>query len=284
MDHPKHDRNVAARPQGRSGAKSGLNARRVLGVFAHPDDETLLAGALLARFAASGAETGVLCAAPGDDQSKQKLSDACRVLGVEHVASLRYHGSPMWPVTGRDSRPSLMLADAHVDDVAARIAGHIAAFAPHTVITHSTYGDYGHVDHAVVCAATIRAVTQANVDPSRLYCLDWPRPLVRINLRLMRLARRDITRMGPNGKFNLEHAVANAPPCTDVLDVTPFLKTRKAASCFYSDQISVGPPLLRALEYAPVLLQRPFLGRVRLARIHPSCWQSALIPTQLNGL
>ena len=75
-----------------------MNARRVLGVFAHPDDETLLAGALLAMFAASGAETGVLCAAPGDDQSKQNLADACRVLGVSSVSTLRYHGSPMWPV------------------------------------------------------------------------------------------------------------------------------------------------------------------------------------------
>ena len=260
---------MAARPQGRSGATSSLNPRRVLGVFAHPDDETLLAGALLARLASTGAETGVLCAAPGDDQSKQKLSDACRVLGIDRVTSLRYHGSPMWPETRRQSQPSLMLADAHVDDIAARIAGHIAAFAPDTVITHSTYGDYGHVDHATVCAATMRAVTQANTGSTRLYCLDWPRPLVRLNLRLMRHARRDITLMGPNGKFNLEHAVANAPPATDSLKVAPFLKTRKAASRFYSDQISVGPPLLRALEYAPVLLQRPFLGRARLAQVHP---------------
>ena len=141
-----------------------------------------------------------------------------------------------------------------------RIAGHIAAFAPDTVITHSTYGDYGHVDHATVCAATIRAVTQANTGSTRLYCLDWPRPLVRLNLRLMRLSGRDITRMGPNCKFNLEQAVANAPPTTDSVDVAAFLKTRKAASRFYSDQISVGPPLLRALEYAPVLLQRPILA------------------------
>ena len=241
----------------------------MLGVFAHPDDETLLAGALLARLAASGAEVGVLCAAPGDDRSQQKLSDACRVLGIDDVSSLRYHGSPMWPTADRHSQSNLRLADAHLDDIAARIAGRIASFGPDTVITHSTYGDYGHVDHATVCAAAIRAVTQSTNGPARLYCLDWPRPLVRLNLRLMRLARRDITRMGPDGKFNLEHAVANAPQTTKSIDVAAFLGTRKAASRFYSDQISVGPPLLRALEYAPVLLQRPFLGRVRLAQVYP---------------
>ena len=241
----------------------------MLGVFAHPDDETLLAGALLAKLASSGAKIGVLCAAPGDDESKQKLSDACRVLGIDDVSSLRYHGSPMWPVTDRHSQSSLRLADAHVDDIAARIAGCIASFGPDTVITHSTYGDYGHVDHATVCAATIRAVKQAADASTRLYCLDWPRPLVRLNLRLMRLARQDITRMGPNGKFNLERAVVNAPPTTESIDVSEFLKTRKAASRFYADPISVGPPLLRALEHAPTLLQRPFLGRVRLAQVYP---------------
>ena len=49
-----------------------MNARRILGVFAHPDDETLLAGALLARYTAIGVDTGVLCAAPGDDKSETK--------------------------------------------------------------------------------------------------------------------------------------------------------------------------------------------------------------------
>ena len=246
-----------------------MNARRILGVFAHPDDETLLAGALFARYAAAGVETGVLCAAPGDDRSKQKLADACRALGIANVAALRYQGSPMWPETNNNPPPSLRLAEAHVDDVAGRIDGHIAAFEPDTVITHSTYGDYGHPDHAAVCAATIRAVVQANSRSSRLYCLDWPRPLVRLNLRLMRLAGQDITRMGPNGEFNLEHAVANAPATTEVVNVAAFLKTRKAASRFYADEISRGPLLLRALEYAPVLLQRPVLGRVRLAQVHP---------------
>ena len=175
----------------------------------------------------------------------------------------------MWPETRLEPLSSLRLAEAHVDDIAARIAGHIAAFAPDTVITHSTYGDYGHVDHAAVCAATIRAVVQANSSSVRLYCLDWPRRLVGLNLRLMRLTGRDITRMGPNGEFDLQRALANAPAATEAIDVAAHLKTRKAASRFYSDEISLGPPLLRALEYAPTLLQWPVLGRVRLAQVYP---------------
>lgn len=246
-----------------------MNTHRILGVFAHPDDETLLAGALLARYTTADVDTGVLCAAPGDDKSKQKLTDACRALGIVNVATLRYHGSPMWPDTRREPQSSLRLAEAHVDDIAARIAGHITAFEPDTVITHSTYGDYGHVDHAAVSAATIRAVAEANTQTTRLYCLDWPRLLVGLNLRLMRLMGRDIARMGPNGEFDLAGAVANAPAATETIDVAAFLKTRKTASRFYSDEISLGPPPLRALENAPVLLQRLVLGRVRLAQVYP---------------
>ena len=213
----------------------------------------------------------MLCAAPGDDRSKQKLTDACRVLGIGNVATLRYHGSPMWPEPRREPQSSLRLADAHVDDIAARIAGHITAFEPDTVITHSTYGDYGHVDHAAVCAATIRAVVQENTQTRRaLYCLDWPRRLVRLNLRLMRLAWDETSPVWVRTVSSISRrAVANAPAATESIDVAAFLKTRKAASRFYSDEISLGPPPLKALENAPVLLQRLVLGRVRLAQVYP---------------
>ena len=87
--------------------------------------------------------------------------------------------------------------------------------------------------------------------------------------------------MGPNGRFNLEQAVADAPPCTEVLDVTTFLKTRKAASRFYSDQISVGPPMLRALEYAPVTAATPISWKGAPRAGIPAGRQSTLIPSGL---
>ncbi|MEV7198090.1 PIG-L family deacetylase, partial [Streptomyces sp. NPDC093510] len=55
----------------------------LLGVFAHPNDESLHAGGVLARHAAAGARTAVVTAtwAPGTRRAAE-LADALRVLGA----------------------------------------------------------------------------------------------------------------------------------------------------------------------------------------------------------
>lgn len=65
-------------------------------VFAHADDETLLAGALIARLASDGHNVTVLCLAPGDDDRTKRLHKACEVLGVTTVETLRYSRGVMW--------------------------------------------------------------------------------------------------------------------------------------------------------------------------------------------
>ena len=44
-----------------------MKANKLLGVFAHPDDESVLAGGILAAAAARGAEVTVLCATRGEN-------------------------------------------------------------------------------------------------------------------------------------------------------------------------------------------------------------------------
>ncbi|TNF27292.1 MAG: PIG-L family deacetylase, partial [Deltaproteobacteria bacterium] len=46
-----------------------MTVRRVLGVFAHPDDEAWSAGALLTRCAQQGAEVHLVCATRGEGGS-----------------------------------------------------------------------------------------------------------------------------------------------------------------------------------------------------------------------
>lgn len=43
-----------------------MTARKIVGVFAHPDDESLLAGGTLARYVAEGAEAAVLTCTGGE--------------------------------------------------------------------------------------------------------------------------------------------------------------------------------------------------------------------------
>ncbi len=159
----------------------------------------------------------------------------------------------------------LRLAEVRQDDLAGRIAGQISEFQPDAVLTHSTYGDYGHPDHAAVCSAVIRAMREMQPSSARLFTLSWPDRLVRLNLRMMRLRGADVTRMGPHGDFNLAQAVADAPKRSLSVEVSQWLGIRKAASRVYLEEISRGPLPLRMLERAPVALQRVALGRMGLA-------------------
>ena len=72
-------------------------ALKILMVFAHADDETLLAGALIAKLVADGNNVTVLCLAPGDDDRTSRLHKACEALGVATVETLRYSERVMWP-------------------------------------------------------------------------------------------------------------------------------------------------------------------------------------------
>lgn len=63
----------------------------LLGVFAHPDDESLSAGGVLARQAEAGADTGVVTATWVEDTPRAgELGEALRILGAGKPRLLGY--------------------------------------------------------------------------------------------------------------------------------------------------------------------------------------------------
>ena len=132
------------------------------------------------------------------------------------------------------------------------------------MITYSPYGDYGHADHAIVHRATVMAVEGGGKPGVRLYALDWPRWLVRINAQMMRLGGRDIRHMGSGGRFNLSLAIQLSVKSNVTIDVASRLGVRRAASSWYSKEIAERPLPMRMLERLPLWIQRVFLGRARL--------------------
>ncbi|MCH8116219.1 MAG: PIG-L family deacetylase [Chloroflexi bacterium] len=259
---------------------------RVLMVFAHADDETLLAGALIAKLVSVGHEVKVLCLAPGGGERIQRMRNACEVLGVAAVETFRYAEGAMWPDELETHRVRLpetrlyeivdhhqtlapVLATAPTADLAGRIGGRISEYRPDLVITHSRYGDYGHADHAATYLAVVRAFEASAGMRARLYALAWPSFLVSLNSRLMKIGGRDISRMGPDGRFDLPLAIRShsASDAGVTLEVADMLRLRRVASRWYAPEISKGPLVLRLLERLPIRLQQTVLGRARLTLV-----------------
>jgi LmbE family N-acetylglucosaminyl deacetylase len=137
---------------------------RLMCVLAHPDDESLGTGGVLAKYASEGIGTYVVTATRGergrfDDTGispgpeivgrarEAELHAAAKELGVREVALLDYHDAE--------------LDRANPAEAAEKIAGHIRRIQPHVVITFDPYGAYGHPDHIAISQLTAAAIVRA---------------------------------------------------------------------------------------------------------------------------
>lgn len=140
---------------------------RLAVVLAHPDDESLGIGGVLARSAAEGVETYVVTATrgeagrffdnenrPSDEEvgrvRERELRAAAAVLGVRDVAVLGYHDK--------------QLDTADPVEATHRIVEQLRRIRPHVVITFGPDGAYGHPDHIAISQLTT-AATVAAADP-----------------------------------------------------------------------------------------------------------------------
>jgi len=146
-----------------SKTRAALRPMRILGIFAHPDDESFCAGGTLARYAALGAEVMVVSATRGEagqirsagiatrrtlgQVRAQELSLACQRLGIQHAVCLDYG----------DGR----LQGVDQDVLIGAIVQIIRSFRPEVVITFGPDGGYGHPDHIAISAATTAACVRS---------------------------------------------------------------------------------------------------------------------------
>src|SRR5260370_705372 len=127
---------------------AALHPMRILGVFAHADDESFCTGSTLARYVASGAEVMVVSATRGEagqirsagvatrrtlgQVREQELYLACQRLGVQHAVCLDYGDG--------------MLQEVDQDVLIGEIVEIICSFRPDVVITFGPDGGYWHLD------------------------------------------------------------------------------------------------------------------------------------------
>jgi len=133
-------------------------------VLAHPDDESLGTGGVLAKYSQEGVRAYVVTATRGergrfDDKGTKpgpeivgrtreaELRAAARELGVQDVALLDY-------MDGELDRVDAI-------DAAEKIAQHIRRVRPQVVVTFDPFGAYGHPDHIAISQYTAAAIARA---------------------------------------------------------------------------------------------------------------------------
>lgn len=141
-----------------------MDERRLLCSFAHPDDESLATGGILARYAAEGAQTYLIMATRGErgwlgdpaadpgrarlgQIRERELAAAARVLGLREVCYLNYCDGE--------------LDRADPAEAIGRIVAQLRRLRPQVVITFDPTGYYGHPDHIAISQFTTAAVVLA---------------------------------------------------------------------------------------------------------------------------
>jgi LmbE family N-acetylglucosaminyl deacetylase len=137
-----------------------------MAVLAHPDDESLGFGGVLARYAAEGIEPisspRPAASAAVSRHSARRGASRPRGDGAIRVAELEAAAL----VLGIKTLRVLDYMDGELDqaeprEVIARIASELRRARPHVVVTFDSFGGYGHPDHIAICQLTTAAVVAA---------------------------------------------------------------------------------------------------------------------------
>lgn len=159
----------------------------MLGVFAHPDDETLGAGGTLAKYASAGAEVSVVAFTRGGAGQIRDAAVATRAtLGAVRERELEAAGKELGLARTRClDHPDGGLAAVGGRVLAEQASELLGEFEPDVVVTFGPDGFSGHPDHTAVGAAVTAACSGLRSRrPIRLFHCHLPRSRMLLRDRL----------------------------------------------------------------------------------------------------
>jgi len=199
---------------------------KILAFFAHPDDETMLAGGTLALLAHSGSQAHYLSATRGEggelgepprckveelgDVRAEELACAVHALGGISLTCLAYADPSVGP------RNEMYPFTTNLAMLSGQIAAKIREYQVDALITHGSNGEYGHPAHVLCHRAARLAVTSFGDQAPLMYTVQaafdgHPHP---------RLANRD-------------------DPAHLILDVTPVIRYKTRAALCHRTQFAL---------------------------------------------
>lgn len=240
-----------------------MSTKRLLGVYAHPDDEGGVSGALL-HYKTLSVEPGLVVATRGEvgeisdpalatpenlgQVREGEMRAAAEVLGVEHLWFLDYRDS------GMDGTPDNQDPRAFVQASAAEVVGRLVAiirsFRPQVMVTFDETGAYGHPDHIAIYRYTTSAfyaaadgVQYPELGPahmvSKLYYSAFPRSFARQIGEWMQGSNYQgfLSDLDPE-KFGVPDELISVR-----LNVEPYLETKNRSWSMHRTQINPNDPL-----------------------------------------
>jgi len=245
-----------------------MSTKRLLGIFAHPDDEGTMSGALL-QYSISGVETGLVCATRGEvgeiadpslatpenlgEVREGELRAAAEILGLRNLWFLGYRDSGMAGTP--DNEDPRSFAQASAAEVVGKLVRIIRQFRPQVIATFDETGGYGHPDHIAIYRHTTSAfyaaadaVQYPEHGPahlvSKLYYTAFPRSFVRQIGEWLRSQNYE-------GSFrNLDPEKLGIPDelISVQLNVEPWLETKNRSWSMHRTQMNPNTPIAQLPE------------------------------------
>lgn len=225
----------------------------LMAVHAHPDDEAIGTGGVLARYADEGVRTvlvtctnGELGDAPGGTKPDhdehdtasvvatrmQELRASCEILKIADLELLGYHDSGMMGWEQNEMPGSFWKTP--VEEAAARLAALMEQYRPQVVVTYDENGFYGHPDHIQANRITLAAARATGIPRKLYYTAVGRRALGDLAKRMRDLMPPDAPRFDfdpEDPPFGVEDDAI-----TTTVDVTAFVDRKRASIAAHASQ------------------------------------------------
>ncbi|HEX5095091.1 MAG TPA: PIG-L family deacetylase [Acidimicrobiia bacterium] len=217
---------------------------------AHPDDEAIATGGVMAQAHAQGHRVVLVVATrgelgeydpailePGETLADRRVAEtqaAAKVLGVDRVEFLGYRDSGM---AGEDSNHATgAFANADLEEAAQKLAALLVGEHADVLTVYDEFGNYGHPDHIQVHRVGVRAaeIAQTTVVLEATMNRDHL-------LRLMEMipdGLDDVSEEERPTPEDIEHLGMPESALTTAVDVRDFVELKRAAMAAHASQIS----------------------------------------------
>jgi len=210
----------------------------LMAVHAHPDDEVISTGGILAHYAGQGIRTvlvtctngeqgdddgGVKPGEPGHDAAAVRakrlaeLRESVAHLGIEHVELLGYQDSGMdgWD-TNKDPAAFWNIP---LTESTPRLSALLERYRPQVVVTYDENGGYGHPDHIQAHRITVAAIEATGI-PDKFYYTAVPRSGIKQLAEWATSAGLDWAEEVPDDFGTPDELI------TSVVDVSPYVSNK----------------------------------------------------------